>query len=213
LRMLGYKISERTVSSYMPKNNKPPNQSWPAFIKNHMDTTVAIDFFTVPTLFFKNIYVLLVISHKTREIIHFNTTESPNLFWIKRQLLHAFPGGHKYKYLIRDNDKKFMGDFEQFVWSLNISDRKIQKISPWQNGYCERGIGSIKRELFYRVIPMSERHLRKILKSYAEYYNSDRTHIGLSKETSLGRDVDQNQGKVFSEERVGGLYKRCFRAS
>jgi len=124
----------------------------------------------------------------------------------------ALPGGHSYKYLVRDNDSMFEGGFTEFLCNLEIEDKKTRKRSPWQNGFCERAIGSIKRELVAKIIPLNEKHLRKILRSYFKYYNEDRTQLGIGKDTPRGRLKEERPlGTVKAVNRVGGLYSRYYR--
>ena len=105
LLKLGIDISETTVSSLMPKRKpKPPSQTWRTFLKNHMWNTCSMDFFTVPTVTFKVLFVLVILSHDRRKVVHFNVTTNPTAEWTSQQVVEAFPFDTAPKYLIRDRD-------------------------------------------------------------------------------------------------------------
>ncbi len=128
----------------------------------------------MPTATFRVLYVLLVMSHDRRRIIHFNVTDSPTSAWTARQLLEAFPFDTAPRFLVRDNDSIFRGAFSEQVKSLGIEEIKTAVRSPWQNSYCERLIGSIRRECLDHMIIANEQHLRRVLRSYVHYYHSCR---------------------------------------
>ena len=109
--------------------------------------------------------MLLVFSHGRRKIEYFGVTMNPNKCWVKQQLRNAFPGGHGFKYLIRDNDPKFWFGFDDFAKFLNLVDIPIGRGRPWQNGYCERVIGTIKWELINKVIVLNRSQLHSLLKN------------------------------------------------
>ena len=181
LLMLGFDLSEATVSKYMTRHRGPPSQSWRTFLHNHMKETVSLDFFTVPTATFKILFVFLVLSNDRRQILHFNVTQHPTAQWTARQLLEACGFDEIPKYLVRDRDAIFG---ERFREEAVTSPR-----SPWQNPYVERVIGSIRRECVDHVIVFGERHLKYILSDYVDYYNKTRTHLALDKDTPQHRDV------------------------
>jgi len=194
---------------------KPPTdkqvQSWKTFLKNHKDIW-AMDFFTVPTLTFKILYVLIIINHDTRKIEHFGITYNPNTTWLNQQLRDATPYDNNPKYLIHDNDPIFVSDaFQEFLSSSNIKSKRISYRSPWQNGKAERVIGSIRRELTDHVIPVNEMHLHRLMKEYVnEYYNTNRTHQGIDCATPIPSPEYQEskftEGKMLPKEILGGLY-------
>lgn len=196
-------------------NRKPPTkkqiQSWKTFLKNHKDIW-AMDFFVVPTLTFKLLYVLIVINHDTRKIEHFGVTSNPNTIWLKQQFREATPYDHKPKYLIHDNDPVFLSrDFQDFLHSSDIKSKRISYRSPWQNGIGERVIGSIRRELTDHIIPINEPHLHRLMKEYVdEYYNTHRTHQGIGCTTPIPSpkypESNFSQSKMVSKEILGGLY-------
>ncbi len=145
LLKLGIDVSQATVRRYMIKHRKPPSQHWRTFLDNHLKNTVSIDLFVVPTINFKLLFVLVVLSHDRRKIVHFNVTASPSAAWTGQQIIEAFPWDNAPKYMIRDNDSIYGADFKQRVNSAGIKQVRTTFKSPWQNAYCERVIGSIRR--------------------------------------------------------------------
>jgi putative transposase len=209
LLKLGIKISERTVSRLMPKNRKPPSQTWRAFLNNHVQDLVSIDFFTVPTATFRVLFVLVVLAHCRRRIVHFNVTEHPTAGWTGQQMVEAFPEDIAPRYLLRDRDKIYGEDFRERIRSMGIEEVLSAPASPWQRAYVERLIGSLRRDCLDHVIVLGEGHLRKILKSYREYYHRSRTHLGLDKDTPEPRAVQPpKMGGIIELPQVGGLHHR-----
>ena len=150
--------------SIFPSIRKPPNekslQSWKTFLANHRKGIWAMDFLTVPTLFFKVLYVFVIISHDRRAIKHFAITSHPTSAWVAQQLREATPFGIQPKYLIHDNDKSFVSkDLQEFLVKAKIKSVRTGYRSPWQNGVCERTVGIIRRELLDHIIPLNEQHL------------------------------------------------------
>ena len=211
LLKLGFDISERAVSSLMPKDRfRPPSQTWKTFLKNHMHCTFSIDFFTVPTAFFKILFVFVIISHLRRKVIHFNVTTNPTARWAAQQMIEACPFNEVPKYLIRDRDSNYGEFFRNRIKGMGITEVPISFQSPWQNCYVERLIGSVRRECLDHLIVFNEKHLKKILTSYFEYYNQDRTHLGIGKDSPLERPVQPRPqgGRLIKLPRVGGLHHR-----
>ena len=204
LLKLGIKLSQATVSKYMVRHRKPPSQNWRAFLKNHAKDIVSVDFFTVPTATFRVLFVFLVLSNERRKVIHFNVTESPTAVWTGQQIVEAFPWDTAPRYLLRDRDSIFGGEFIHRIESMGIKQVLISARSPWQNPYVERIIGSIRRECTDHVIVFNEEHLRRVLKSYFRYYHESRTHLGLEKDCPKSRPVEQpDLGPINSEPMVG----------
>jgi putative transposase len=211
LLKLGFKVSERTVSNLIPdRNSKGTGQSWKIFLRNHLSKVCSIDFFTIHTFNFKILYVLVILSHDRRRVVHFNITQHPTAFWTLQQIKEAFPWDSTPKYLLRDRDSIYGKVFRQGVKSMNIKEIITTYKSPWQNGYVERMIGSIRRDCLDHHIILGENHLRQVLKEYLEYYHQDRTHYGLNKDTPRARPVETkpDSGKVVSLPRCGGLHHR-----
>ena len=183
--------SPNTIAKYLPKNRKPPSelqrQSYMTFLKNHSKDIWATDFFTVPTLTFHTLYVLVIIHHHTRQIKHIAVTTNPTAEWTVQQFRNATPYGDTPVYLIHDNDSIFRSKlFQRFLRSSGIKSKRTAIKSPWQNPYAERVIGTIKREVTDSIIPFHANHLDRLLQEYVhEYYNTHRTHQGLDGQTPI----------------------------
>lgn len=208
--------TENTIRKYVPTITKPPSekqrQAWKMFLKNHAKDIWAMDFFTVPTLRFKILYVFVIIHHESRKIQHMGVTSNPDSRWVKQQLAQATPYDHYPKYLIHDRDPLFMSDdFQDFLTSTGITSKPITAQSPWQNGIAERVIGIFRQELLNYIIPLHENHLKRVLKTYIEdYYHPHRTHQGLNCRTPdpspLYFPTKLADSKLASKEVLGGLY-------
>ena len=215
LLKLGIAISEVTVSRYMPKRNSAlgSQQRWMTSLHNHLHETLAIDFAVVPTATFGIIYIFFVLSLERRRVLHFNVTRHPTAGWTAQQVVEACPFDLPGRFLIRDNDKIYGTRFRDRVDGLGLEPIRTAFRSPWQNGYAERWIGSLRRDCLDHVIAINERQLRRVVRSYVDYYHQDRTHFGLEKDTPEERLVEPRQnGKVVSASRVGGLHHRYSRA-
>lgn len=174
------------------------------------DGIASIDFLVVPTIDFRLLYVFVVLDHFRRQIILLSVTAHPTAEWIAQQIRNAFPWNDTPDYLIRDNDRKFGDQFKQAVQRLGIRDRPASPRSPWQNGYVERVIGSIRRDLLDHVIVWSEAHLRRMLDAYKHYYNASRTHLGIAKDCPRHRPIERH-GMIIAEPQLGGLHHRYAR--
>jgi len=152
LLKLGIDISERTVSRWMPRKTKPPSQNWRAFLDNHIGELVSIDFLTVPTATFRVLFVLIVLAHDRRRIVHFNVTEHPTAAWTAQQMVEAFCDRESPRYLIRDRDGVYGSTFRDMVKALDIEEVVIAPHSPWQSPYVERVIGTLRRECLNHVV-------------------------------------------------------------
>src|SRR5215813_12298088 len=165
----------------MIRPQRPPSQAWRTFLKNHTPDLIALDFFTVPTATFRVRFVLVVLSHSRRRLVHFNVTKHPTAEWAARQLLEAC-GREAPRYLIRDRDQVYGERFSRQARMLDIREVVIAPRSPWRNAYAERVTGSIRRECLDHVVVIGERHLLGILAKYVDYYNRTRTHLSLTKD-------------------------------
>ena len=214
LLKLGIDICETTVAKYMIKRRGPPSQAWKTFLENHLKETIALDFFTVPTATFKVLFVLVILSHDRRRILHLNVTGHPTAVWTARQLLQSCGIDNQPQYLIRDRDAIFGDAFHRQLRALGIEDVPTTPKSPWQNPYAERVIGSIRRECLDHVIVLDEAHLRRILSKYAEYYNGARTHLALHKDSPDERPVcTLDLGTVRERAHLGGLHHQYVRVA
>ena len=211
LLKLGIDISESTVLRYMPKKApRTTRQRWKTFLKNHSSRIVSVDFLVVPTITFRLLYVLVFLSHDRRRIIHFNVTAHPTAQWCAQQLRNAFSDAEPPRFLIRDRDTKFREAFAATVSALGMEPLLTAYRSLWQNGYAERLIGSVRRECLDHLIIMHENHLRAILQNYIHYYNTQRTHLGINKDSPEPREV-QTEGEIGKVAVANGLHHYYFR--
>ena len=213
LLKLGIEVSQATVRRYMIKRRKPPSQTWRTFSDNHIKDLVSTDFLVVPTITFKILYVFVVLEHNRRKIVHFNVIQSPTASWTGQQILEAFPWDTAPKYLHRDNDSIYGTEFTKRVNAIGIKQVRTSFRSPWQNAYCERVIGSIRRECTDHFIVLNEAYLRRILRQYVdEYYNASQTHLSLDKDCPKPRPVEGlSGGEVDGMPILGGLHHRYYR--
>jgi putative transposase len=179
------------VRKYLPKRapGQPRgDQRWSAFLKNHAKAILACDFFVAVTATFRMLYVFVVIEHGTRRLKHVNVTANPTAEWTLQQLreLVGYDGDHRY--LIHDRDRIFAKHLDDSIRALGVRVLRSPERSPKANAVCERVIGTIRREYLDWLIPMSEKHLRSILKSWVEHYNRGRPH------SSLGPGVSRSAG-------------------
>jgi len=215
LLMLGFDLSERTISRWMKRAPRDPEPAkrWLTFLRNHREAIAAMDFFTVPTITFGVLYCFFVISHDRRRILHFNVTKHPTSSWIIQQLREAFPFESASRFLIFDRDGEYGLEVPVAVRSLKISPVRTSSESPWQNGVAERWVESCRRDLLDHIIAFNEQHLKRLLSEYIRYYHEDRTHLGLGKGTPNYRTRAIASGRVLSLPRLGGLHHRYDRAA
>ena len=210
LLMLGFEVAQSTVSKYMVRGQNPPSQTWKTFLRNHAEAIAAIDMCVVPTLTFDLLFAFLVLGHGRRQLLWFEVTRHPTAEWLAQQITEAFPWTSAPAYLVRDNDRAYGHVFTSRVRAMGIRDRPISPGSPWQNGYAERLIGTLRRECLDQVVIFGETHLRRILSAYAAYYNKARTHLALQKDAPLHRAV-QRSGTVVAIPILAGLHHQYVR--
>jgi putative transposase len=209
LRTLGIRVSERTASRLLEPHTRPSPQTWKAFLANHLAFAASMDFFTVPTLTGRVLFVVIVLSHLRRRIVHFNITEHPTAEWTAQQVVDAFPDDTAPEWLHRDRDSVYGESFRRRVASMGIAETISAPRSPWQNPYAERVIGSIRRECLDHVIVLNRAHLRRVLTAYSRYYHRSRTHLGLEKDAPDSRPVSAaSAGPIIGIPEVGGLHHR-----
>src|SRR5258708_422675 len=215
LLMLGFEVSETTISRWMRRapRRPDPTKRWLAFLHNHREAIAAMDFFTVPTLTFNVLYCFFIISHDCRRILHFSVTRNPTSNWIVQQIREAFPHEFTPRFLIFDHDAKYGFEVPAAIRSMKIECMQTSVQSPWQNGVAERWVGSCRRELLDYVVALNERHLKRLLSQYVSYYHDDRTHLGLGKQTPSSRTPSTTDGRVICRRRLGGLHHRYDRAA
>jgi transposase InsO family protein len=207
LLKLGFDVAQSTVAKYMMSRSSGGGQSWKTFLRNHAKEIVAIDMLTIPTLTFECLYAFVVLGHGRRAILHVEVTKHPTAVWLAHQITEAFPWDTAPKFLVRDNDGAFGAIFQERVQAMAIRDRPTTPHSPWQNGHVERLIGSIRRECLDHMIVLNAAHLRRTLRSYAEYYNNGRTHLALGKDAPHSRIVEPD-GAIVSRPVLNGLHHR-----
>ncbi len=206
---LGIEVSQATVSKYMKDLPRPPSQTWLTFLRNHILCSASMDFFVLPTVTFRLLFVFIVLHHERRRIVHIGVTAHPTATWIKQQMTEAFPWDTAPRYMIRDRDSVYGLVVHARIKAMGIDEVVTAPRSPWQNPYVERVIGSIRRECLDHVIVLNESHLRRVLASYLDYYHRSRTHLALSKDSPVPRPIQPAQtGKVIAFPQVGGLHHR-----
>ena len=206
LLKLGFAIAQSTVAKYMVKRQGPPSQGWRTFLRNHAPDIAAMDLFVVPTIGFDLLYAFVIVRLDRRDLVWINVTQNPTAEWIARQLTEAFPWDDAPRYLIRDRDRIYGEVARRRIRAMGIRDKPIAPASPWQNGFAERLIGSIRRECVDHFIILGEAHLRRILRAYARYYNDIRTHRSLNKDAPAFRPL-QRVGNIESRAILGGLHQ------
>ena len=156
-------------------------------------------------------FVLVVLAHHRRRVVHFNVTEHPTAQWTGQQIIEAFPWDRAPKYLLRDRDAIYGSEFRRRVESMGTEEVLTAPRSPWQNGIAERWVGSVRRELLDHVVVLGDRHLRRLLAEYVAYYHDDRPHLGLAKGTPQGRAAAPRptpDASLMARPKVGGLHHR-----
>ena len=210
LLKLGFAVAQSTVARYMAKQDDPCGQRWSTFLRNHAPQIAAMDLFVVPTIGFVQLYVLVIVRLARRELVWINVTRHPTAEWIAQQITEAFPWDQAPRYLVRDQDGIYGAAVRRRLRAMGILDRPIAPGSPWQNGYAERLIGTIRRECVDHLIVFGEAHLRRILREYAAYYNGARTHRSLNGDSPVHRVV-QRIGAITSRPVLGGLHHQYSR--
>ena len=213
LLCLRFDVSERSVSRYLGSLPCTPraNPTWTTLLRNHRHGIAAMDFFTVPTAMFHVLHVFLVIRHGRRDVLRCAVTTSPTAAWVAQQLRETLPFKLAPRFLIFNRDAILSAGLTATIRSVLLEPTRTSYQSPWQNGVAERFVGTVCRELLDHVIVLNERHLRQLITSFVTYYNVDRTHIGVGKDSPYGRPVEQRPGRranVVSLPRVGGLDHR-----
>jgi transposase InsO family protein len=193
LLKFGFSVAQSTVAKYMVKRRGPPSQGWRTFLRNHAPDIAATDLFVVPTIGFKLLYCLVIARIDRRDLVWINVTTNPTAEWIARQITEAFPWDGAPGYMIRDRDRIYSAVVTRRLRAMGIRDKPIAPLSPWQNGFAERLIGSIRHECLDHIIVSGEGHLRRNLISYAAYYNSVRTHRSLHKDAPIWRPVQRTE--------------------
>ena len=211
LLKLGFQAAQSSVAKYMVKRRGPRSQGWRTFLRNHAPDVAAMDLFVVPTIGFDLLYAFIIVRLDRRDLVWINVTTNPTAEWVARQITEAFPWDGAPGYMIRDRDRIYGTVVTRRLRAMGIRDKPTAPASPWQNGFAERLIGSIRRECLDHIIVLGEAHLRRVLKSYARYYNGVRTHRSLNKDAPVSRPVERS-GVISSHALLGGLHHRYARA-
>jgi transposase InsO family protein len=215
LALLGHSVDKSTVAKYMPKppaRPRRPSQTWATFVRNHLVGTIAIDFLTVPTATFGVLYVFFVLSLERRRVLHVNVTAHPYAAWAAQQIVEALGPDISVRRLIRDRDGIFGPVFDARIGNLGVHQMLIAPRSPWQNGFAERWVGTLRRELLDHVIVLGQRHLLRLVRAHVAYYNQDRPHMSLEGDAPITRAIETaSSGRVVALQRVGGLHHRYAR--
>ena len=206
-----FEVAQSSVAKYMVKRRGPTSQRWSTFLRNHLPEVAAMDLFVVPTIGFDLLYAFIIIRLDRRALAWINVTTNPTAEWIARQITEAFPWNEAPRYLIRDRDCIYGDVARHRILAMGIRDKPIAAASPWQNGFAERLIGSIRRECLDHIFVLGEAHLRRVLRTYADYYNKIRTHRSLDKDAPIFRPV-QSTGNIKSHPILGGLHHHYVRA-
>src|ERR1700681_2754203 len=210
LLKLGLEIAQSSVAKYMVKRRGPPSQGWRTFLRNHAPDIAAMDLFVVPNIGFDLLCAFVIVRLDRRDLAWINVTTNPTAEWVARQITEAFPWDGAPGYMIRDRDRIYGTVVARRLRAMGIRDKPTAPASPWQNGFFERLIGSIRRECVDHIIVLCEAQLRRILKNYAAYYNSVRTHRSLQKDAPVSRPVQQT-GVISSRAILGGLHHHYVR--
>ena len=210
LLKLGFSVAQSSVAKYMVKRRGPPSQEWRTFLRNHAPDIAAMDLFEVPTIGVKLLYGFVIIRLDRRNLVWIGVTINPTAEWVARQITEAFPWDDAPRFMIRDRDRSYSTVVTRRLRAMGIRDKPTAPASPWQNGFTERLIGSIRRECLDHIIVLGKEHLRRILKNYADYYNGVRTHRSLNKDPPVSRQV-QRSGVINSRAILGGLHRQYVR--
>jgi hypothetical protein len=210
LLKLGFGVAQSTVAKYMVERRGPPSQGWCTFLHNHAPDIAAMDVFVVPTIGFKLLYAFVIVRLDRRDLVWIDVTANPTAEWVARQITEAFLWNDGPRYMIRDRDRIYGAVVTRRLRTMGIRDKPIAPSSPWQNGFAERLIGSIRRECLDQVIARGEAHLRRILRSYAMYCNKITTNRSLDKDAPIWWPV-QRTGGITSNPILGGLHHHYIR--
>lgn len=213
LKKLGYCLSAQTVLRYLNSFRRkplPPSPTWRTFLRNHIKETVCADLFVVITATYKFLYVFVILGLHRRKILHFEITEHPNQLWISNQISKTFESEPRPRFLLRDRDACYGGTFNKRLKRMGIQNIIAAPHSPWHNNYIESLIGKIRNECLNHVIVFNERHLRRLLSEYVNYYNTVRTHEALDGDCPNSRQVQPvyDGRKIIAIPHVGGLHHK-----
>jgi putative transposase len=197
---LGISVDSRTVGKYIKQSGgprKPVGQRWSTFIQNHLRAIVACDFFTSVTATFQILYMFLAMEIGSRRILQVNVTNHPTAGWTRRQFRAFIDGESGHRYLIHDRDTVFSAEVDEAVQGFGLKVMKTPVRSPMANAFCERVIGTIRRECLDYLIPVNERHLRRIVREFVSHNNRRRPHTALEGRAFRNRIRRQFRGATI----------------
>ena len=208
LLKLGIDVCQATVAKYMGRRRRPPSQTWRTFLTNHIGQIVAADFFVVPTVTYRLVFVLVLLAHDRRRIRHVAVTAHPTAEWTAQQLREAFPLDEAPRYLIHDRDHAF-DHLGTTANAMGIEEVLTAPHAPWQNAFVERFVGSARRECLDHMIVFNEAGVRKLMTLYCSYYEKARTHLALDTDAPIPRPViPAGAGDIVAIPEIGGLHHR-----
>ena len=206
LLKLGIDVSQATVAKYIVRSRPSPSQTWRTFLANHVGQIVAADFFVVPTATCRLLFVLVILAHERRRVVHVAVTDHPTAAWTVQQLREAFPWEWAPRFLVRDRDCAFNA-WADTATAMNIDEVLTAPRSPWQNAYVERFIGSVRRECLDHVVVFRARELQRLMNQYCAYYHEWRTHLSLDKDAPVQRTAQSPAcGTIVQVAHIGGLH-------
>ena len=208
--MLGIEVAESTVGRHMVQRRRPPSQGWKTFLRNQAAGIASLDLFVVRTISFRLLYGLVILRHARRRLVTISVTSNPTAEWIAGQVTDAFPWDEAPRHLIRDRDGAFGAAYTHRIRAMGIRDHPTAPRSTWQNGHVGRLIGSIRRESLDHLVVFDQAHLRRVLKTYATYYNGIRTHLSLGKNAPDFRRP-YKLGSIPAISTLGGLHHQYVR--
>jgi hypothetical protein len=192
----------------MVRRRGAPSPTWRSFLRNQAQGIAAIDMFVVASVSFRLLYVMIILGHDRRKIVRFDVTEHPTAAWLSRQLTEAFPWDTAPRFLLRDRDASHCSDFCKRLETMGITEVVTAPRSPWQNPCAERVIASIRREHLDHIVIFNQRHLRRVLPSYVDYYHRTRTHLPLDKDCLVSRPIQPPRIGMAVAPQVGGPHRR-----
>ena len=213
---LHIQVAKATIQKYL-RGTSPPRragQSWATFLHNHTHSIWACDFLPVTDLLFRSIHAFFVLDLATRQIVHMGVTQHPTDAWVTEQLREATPFGQHPKHLIRDNDSKFGPAFTALAAATGIDEVRTAYRPPRENAYCERLLGSVRRECLDHLLILSEAHLLRVLREYVRYYNTARPHQSIDQRIpDPPHAAGPATGAVYATPILGGLHHAYARAA
>lgn len=211
LLKLGIRVAKSTIQKYIwrVREELPRSQSWKTFLHNHVSEIWACDFLQTYDVFFRTIFVFVIIEVGSRRMVYFNVTRSPGDEWVAQQLREATPFGEGPAFLIKDNDDKYGEIFLRAAREGGIDVIPTPIAAPKANAHCERFIGTLRRECLDHIIILNDRHLYRIVKEYTGYFNECRPHQGIGQRipcSPVRPDDEGVTGKIVSSPVLGVLH-------